>query len=229
MTEPRKLIDLVRGLPGKEKRANLIARLNTLVPLLQEARNNLVKASTEAPFVWALCGRDAATDFGKELKGAGNTAKRLRNSIQSTLEDGPLKGEDTATTRLREQCTKASTIVTGTWANHVQSISRNFDQLIAVGEQARLPGVSALRNALDTMSRSVERPPKTEEEKIAFERTRDALPPAVAQLGLVGKSGEFLVAASRGEASAKGLLDPEVQSFLKQHDQLWATLKVKLG
>jgi hypothetical protein len=71
--------------------------------------------------------------------------------------------------------------------------------------------------------------PSSPEAVAAYREARDALVNARMALNIPGVVGKFLGDAARGMGSVKAIADPEIQSFLNEHPELWSRLTVKLG
>jgi hypothetical protein len=223
----RELISRLEVLPEKEKKANHLGQMTAVRDKLYVSATN----ATELRRAAAALGRVKEAAFAgrasEALAGATSSAEKLRDRISggAGFERGRV---DAALTQINERLNGGTEAVAKGWRLLIDEKMKRYAPLTEAAERVPMPGAAGLRAALAELERWRETPPQTPQAADAFTAQADALPAAVANLGLEGPAGVFMIQASRGQARAKDLLTPEVRAFLDANPAIWSMLKVSL-
>jgi hypothetical protein len=151
---------------------------------------------------------------------AAVVAARLANVIRTSV----ARVRDDATSNqfavLSEHATSAHRALRDAWVRQMEQRLKNYGALVRAAEAAGLPGRHVLATQLTLLQGNTRTPPGTEELAQRITNAFASLTSLVAQLGLEGPAGEFLVSAAAGKGDARALKDPEVRSFIERHG-LW--------
>ena len=102
-----------------------------------------------------------------------------------------------------------------------------FEPLAAAAGRAKMAGAEKLAKSVADLSTETKAVPTTSSDVTRMKKINNEVDNSINNLGLVGKGGDFLKAATSGTASAEDLRDSEVVEFLDKH-KLWSVLSVSL-
>lgn len=229
MSKLKGLIADLKVLPDKQSRKDLVGTLSAMRDQVDEVAAKLadtLAAARNAEQFLDAKQLGLAREFAKSVI---NEATKLRGLIadpKNIRSDGPA---NSAVTLMREKTGAAKKVVADRWKSRLESMAEQYNALTRAAEKAQLSGQAEMRSAVQRLSQAAQRPPGTAGEALKVRQDREAVKTAVERLGLEGAAGEFLVAASQGQAEAAYLRDPAVLAFLDEHPDLWKLLKVSLA
>jgi hypothetical protein len=224
-TRLQRLAAGMEAIPQKRRRQTLLGVLGQYGSRAAAAETT-VKATAEAERCACLVFpglpvAPAAEGRRKAARVAGRLAKRLREKIDAVQD--PATDDDVAL--LVEHAKNAEKALRDRWARQLEDRLKGYGALVKAAEAAKLSGSRVMATQLTLLQRQSAAGPRTE---AAAEEIRTAvagLSGLVAQLGLEGASGRFLVSAAEGQGDARALCDPEVREFVERHG-LWQLLVV---
>ena len=227
MSRIKDLIKRLEVIPEKEKKAT---QLDEMVAVLDKLRDSIVAAESlknAASALKQIEGADFADKASQGLEGAGASARRLHARLQAGA-GFERKRADEALTAINEKLAHGSTGVMKGWRSLIEDQSRRYRPLADAAKSASLPGAEGLQAAIIDLTDWRDAPPETVASAERYKATASSIPTAIADLGLQGPAGDFMVAAAKGNAKAKDLQKPEVIAFLDANAAIWAMLKVGL-
>ncbi len=221
------LILRMQDIPSKEQRATQIQDMRAIRDKLQTAAR---LAETLREQSTALETIDAANFVGSARQGLIKVASRA-SALKKRHDDGAgfdRKRADQTLTSINEGLEQVSATVTKGWRALVDDQTKRYRPLAEAATRATLPGAAGLNQAIELLEGWRDKPPESRHAADAYRANAATLPTAIANLGLEGRAGRFMVDASNGRAKAKDLQDAEVLAFLDSHPAVWAMLKVGL-
>lgn len=228
MSKIRELTLQVASIPDKEKRKNQVGAL-------EAARNKSCELTATASGAADVCAAVAAVDSAnfigrarQSIAQAGSSAKQLSAHLLTGGQIAGNKKADDLLTTMSERVESAVTTIRKGWSVLAQGYAKRYQPLADVAYQIGLPGARVLDDALSKVRSWESRPPATAQAAEQFNTAVTQIRGSVEGLGFEGKAGTFMVAAANGNASARDLLDPDVQAFLKKYPGVWGLLQVKL-
>lgn len=215
------------AIPQKRQNTNL---LGALAQYGSHASTNeaLLKATADAERFSLQVFPDLATAPVAESRRrasrlAGKLAKRLRERLGAVQDQ--TTDEDFA--QLGIQARGAEKSLGERWSRQLEDRLKGYGALVKAAAAAELSGSRVLATQLTMLQGHAGTPPKTREQAERIRKALGGLTEMVAQLGLEGAPGRFLMDAAAGRGDARALRDPEVQAFVERHD-LWRLLVVTL-
>ena len=227
MNRIQSLIARMQDIPGKEQRATQIQDMRAIRDKLQDAAQ---RADTLREQSSALAAIDAAEFVGSARQGLTKVASRA-SALKKRYDDGAgfdRKRADQTLTLINESLEQVSTTVTKGWKGLIEDQTKRYRPLAEAATRATLPGAAGLNEAIELLDGWRDDPPRSRQAADDYLTNAATLPTAIANLGLEGRAGRFMVDASNGRAKAKDLQDPDVLAFLELHPAVWAMLKVGL-
>jgi hypothetical protein len=227
MNRIQALIARMQDIPGKEQRATQIQDMRVIRDKLQDA---VQRAETLREQSSALATIDAAEFVGSAHQGLAKVATRA-NALKKRHDDGggfDRKRADQTLTSINESLEQVSNTVKKGWKGLIEDQTKRYRPLAEAATRATLPGAVALNEAIELLDGWREDPPRSRQAADDYRANAASLPAAIANLGLEGRAGRFMVDASNGRGKARDLQDPDVLAFLQLHPAVWAMLKVGL-
>jgi len=221
------LIARMQDIPGKEQRATQIQDMRTIRDKLQDAAR---RAETLREQSGALATIDAADFVDSARQGLTKVASRA-SALKKRHDDGAgfdRKRADQTLTLINESLEQVSATVTKGWKGLIDDQTKRYRPLAEAATRAALPGAAGLNDAIELLDGWRDAPPQSRQAADAYRANAASLPTAIANLGLEGRAGRFMVDASNGRAKAKDLQDSDVLAFLELHPAVWAMFKVSL-
>lgn len=151
---------------------------------------------------------------------AAAVAARLANVIRTSIAQVSDDGTSNQVAALGEHATSAHRTLRDAWTRQMEQRLKSYGALVRAAEAAGLPGRHVLATQLALLQGHTRTPPATEEVAQRLVTALASLTGLVAQLGLEGPAGEFLVSAAAGKGDARALKEPEVRSFIDRYG-LW--------
>ncbi|MFW2231188.1 hypothetical protein [Rhizobium sp. CRRU65] len=219
------LIARLSTIPDKEKRATQISEMIAVrgkLAISADVAEGLRGLSTALGAIEGL-------DFVEKAKQGLTVASSAANRLKIRMDGGAgfeRKRVDEALTTINERLEIASSAVAKGWKALIDEQQRRFKPLADAAERASLPGADSLKASLVRLESWRDLPPGTIQQTADYLADTAGIPAAVANLGLEGKAGKFMIDASNGRAKARDLHDPEVVAFLDNYPAVWTILKV---
>ncbi|WP_353646243.1 hypothetical protein [Mesorhizobium sp. WSM2239] len=221
------LIALMKGIPDKEKRAT---QLGEMVAIRDKLSNSADLAERLRSLSSALEAVEGANFVEKAKQGLAQASANAAR-FKARLEAGSgfdRKHADVTLTAINERLENASAAVTKGWRTLVDEQGKRYQPLAEAAGRASLPGAAALNAAIARLDDWRDTPPTTPQAAEVYVANAARIPAAIADLGLEGRAGKFMVDAASGRAKAKELQNAEVLAFLDANPAVWSMLKVGL-
>jgi len=221
------LIAIMNDIPDKEKRATQLGEMVAI-------RDKLSSSADTAEHLRSLCSALEAIEGAHFIqKAKQGLAQASANAVRfkARLEAGPgfdRKYADLKLIAINERLAIASATVTKGWRTLVDEQGMRYQPLAEAAERASLPGAAALNAAIARLDDWRDAPPTTPQAAEVYLANAARIPAAIADLGLEGRVGKFMVDAASGRAKAKELQNAEVLTFLDANPAVWSMLKVGL-
>lgn len=225
MSRIGELISRMAIIPDKEKRATQLGEMIAVRDKLRESAKLADELRGFSDALEVVAGADLADKAKQGLAMASNSAIRLKTRLESGS-GFERKRSDESLTAINERLENALSAVSKGWRSLIDEQARRFTPLVEAAERASLPGADALNVALSKLERWRDSPPQTPQAAVVYVADAAQIPSAIANLGLEGRAGKFMVDASSGRAKAKDLQEPEVLAFLDAHPAVWSMLKI---
>ncbi len=225
MSTLSELVARLSSIPEKERRATQISEMVAVREKLAISANNAEALRELSTALAAIKGLDFLEKVQQGLAIASTTAGRLKTRIEGGA-GFERKRVDEALTTINERLESASATVVKGWRSLIDEQQRRFKPLVDAAARAGLPGADALTDSIIRLEAWRDSPPTTVQQANAYLVDTATVPTAVANLGLEGKAGKFMIDASNGRAKARDLQDPEVIAFLDSYPAVWTILKV---
>jgi hypothetical protein len=129
-------------------------------------------------------------------------------------------------TRVRERNEEAKDQIKKEWKRCADERIKYFAPLVEIVRS--IPGNEVIVENYASIQNRASLPPSNADSAAKFRDDLEQLRVALGQLKLEGPGGQFLKRAVNGRASAKELLDKEVQEFLDTNN-LWGVLTIRVG
>lgn len=215
----------LEAIPQKRQRTNLLGSLSQYGKHAAAAES-VLRANADAERLSRQVFPDLATAPAAESRRrasrlAGRLAKRLRERIDAVQD----RATDEDFASLAEHVRSADKALRDRWSRQLEDRLKGYGALVKAAEAAKLSGSRVLATQLTMLQGHAGAPPRTPELAEQIRKALDGLTGMVAQLGLEGAPGRFLMDAAAGRGDARALRDPEVQAFVERHD-LWRLLVV---
>lgn len=227
MNQIADLIDRMAVIPAKEKKTNQLGVMTAFRDKLMSAADDLHAMRALTAALRSIDGADFADKANQSLEGASTAALKFRERMVAGRAFDNERADATLTA-INEKLGLASANVGKGWKALIDDQRRRFSPLAEAAERAALPGAAGLNAAIDALANWRDNPPATPQAAEAYIQNAASIPAAIAGLGLEGRAGEFLIAASKGDAKAKDLQEPGVLAFLDANPAIWSMLKVRI-
>lgn len=214
-------------IPDKEKRATQLGEMVAIRDKLRASADLADELRRLTSALKAIEGTDFVDKSEQGLAQATSNAFRLKARLEAGSGFERKRADETLTA-INERLENASTAVTRGWRMLVDEQGKRYQPLAEAAERASLPGASALNAAIAQLEDWRDAPPKTPHTAEIYVTNAALIPAAIANLGLEGRAGKFMVDAANGRAKAKDLQNAEVLAFLGANPAIWSMLKVGL-
>ena len=221
------LITRMSEIPEKVKRAT---QLDGMIA----TRDKLKTLADRAEEIRDLCGALEIVDkaeFVTRAKQGLASASTNAAQFRSRLENGSAfdsSRADKSLTLINERLETAKTGIEKSWQALIQDEVAHYEPLADASERASLPGAPGLKAAITQLKQWQDQPPSTLQAANTYNDTAALLPTSIANLGLEGRAGKFIVDASKGQAKAKDLQNNDILVFLETYPMIWSMLRVSL-
>ncbi|MER9593969.1 hypothetical protein [Mesorhizobium sp. M0244] len=221
------LIAYMKGIPDKEKRAT---QLREMVAIRDKLRSSADLAERLRSLSSALEAVEGANFVEKAKQGLAQVSASAAR-FKARLETGAgfdRKQADVTLTAINERLQNTSDAVTKGWRTLVDEQGKRYQPLAEAAERASLPGAAALNAAIARLGDWRDTPPTSPDAAEVYVANAARIPASIANLGLEGHAGKFMIDAASGRAKAKDLQNAEVLAFLGANPAVWSMLKVGL-
>lgn len=226
MSKLEELKTKLEAIPDKQRRKNLVGKLERYGKLAAVASETLVKCAEAQLYARQVFADEDFQKTTEQTRKAIGYATRLRAKLTEKIE--AVETSEAQFTSLNESAKLANTSLKLRWNDLLTKRIEQFHKLVKVAKDANLPGNRALEQTLARLSNYTNNPPQSAE---AVERIVNDLKNvvnSVQALGLEGPGADFLVAAIAGQGRAKDLSVSEVTELIERYN-LWDALSVRLG
>lgn len=221
------LIARMEVIPDKERRATQLGEMTAIRDKLSTSADLAEGLRNLSRALEVVDGADFVEKAKQGLAQASTYAIKLKMRLEGGSGFERKRADDTLTL-INERLDNASSAVAKGWRTLIEDQIKRFRPLAEAAERASLPGAGALNDAIALLDGWRDSPPKTRQEAEGYVANAARLPAAIANLGLEGRAGKFMIDASNNRAKAKDLQDAEVLSFLNAYPSVWSMLKVGL-
>jgi hypothetical protein len=228
MSKLSDLKDKIESIPGKQRRKNLVSTLAQYSQTTLGARDTLKKTAQVERYARVVFPNEDFQRVAESSRKAANVARRLHRKLNGKAEAVELKSSNDQFINLVDYARASQTALKDRWSQLLTKKVADFDNLVRTASGANLEGSRALVQTLDRLRTRTGDLPKSEQDARNVAADLKSLDESVSTLGLKGKAGEFLAAASAGSGNPRDLCDPEVTEFIERNN-LWGLLTVKLG
>lgn len=216
----------LQGIPAKRARARLVITLGQYAGKVAEAREKLDASALAEQITLQVFPDLPAGSAAESRRKAARTAERLSRALSERIEAVSEPSTETDVVALGTYAKNAEQNVRERWARQLEENVKRYEALVSAAEAAGLERGRALSLRLRELRSHAASPPSSADAASRIRGTLDGLASLVAELGLEGPAGAFLVAAARGAGDPRALRDHEVQMFIERHD-LWRLLVVR--
>ncbi len=222
----RDVIVKIDSFPEKKRRTNLVGKLSQYGKLAATAHTTLTETLTVQSHARIAFPDSNFQKLLDDAKDAATTARRLHKKLSDDIWN--IEKADEQFTRISEIAKSSDRLIKNKWKDLIEKKVQDLESMVRVAKEANLSGSAQLQHFLDEVRKQSNNPPKTLEVAERVKGYLDNLIACVAELGLEGATGKFLVDAASGKGNPKDLCNPEIEAFINRHD-LWRLLRVKLG
>lgn len=226
MSKLQELRTKLEAIPEKQRRKNLVGKLEQYGKLAAVASATLAKCSEEEKYARQVFAEEDFATSAEYTRKAINSATRLRTKLTEKIE--AVETAEGQFTSLSESATLANTSLKNRWKDLLTKRLEQFHKLVKVAKDANLPGNRVLEQTLTRLSNDTNTPPQSAEAVERIEKDLKSVVNSVQALGLEGRGAQFLVEAIAGRGRAKDLSVPEVTQLIERYN-LWDALSVRLG
>jgi hypothetical protein len=224
MNRLQQLQQKLEAIPSKRKQSTLVSALARYSSRVGAAAATLAQ-STESEIHVRTVFPDLVTGSAEENRGkAKRVAVRLEKRLSSNIHAVEDSRTDSEVSDLTSYASKAEESVRTRWKGALTTKLQGYEALVTAASQAGLSGDRTAMMALTYLKAQTD-PPATIAAVESIRASLEKLTESVADLGLEGEAGKFLVAAAGGRGDPRALQKPEVQRFIEQHN-LWHLLVV---
>lgn len=227
MNKIAELVSRMKVIPEKEARATQLDGMKAVRDKVREAANAAEQLRIQSTALSAIKDVDFVEKAKLGLAQAASSATALKKRYDAGS-GFDLKRADTALIQINERLEQGASAVAKGWRALIDDQVRRFSPLADAAERASLPGAAPLKDAIAVLERWRDGPPTTRQAAELYVEHAAQLPASIAELGLEGRAGKFMVDASNGRAKARDLQDSDVLTFLDAYPAVWAMLKVGL-
>jgi hypothetical protein len=222
----RRLAQQFEALPRQQELKQAKIHLSTTCQKVTENADSLEASFGRIATLREMQGQPAllAAELAQKVKTLRTTTQILEQQVQAARVTERLTG---ALDTLSKSSKALSDQVAQAWNTADTEILDATQALIDLTGRYDVTAQRELQQALTRFKAS--RNPQDAEGVAHYRRARAEMQQARMALNIPGKVGQFLSESVRGTGSARALLDPEIQGFLRAHPDLWPRLTVKLG
>lgn len=221
------LVARMQDIPGKEQRTTQIQEMRIIRKKLQDAAHRAETLREQSSALATIAAADFVGSARQGLTKVASRASTLKKRHDSGAGFDRTRADQTLTS-INENLEQVSSTVAKGWKGLIDDQTKRYRPLADAASRATLPGAAGLNDAIELLEGWRDAPPQSRQAADAYQANAASLPTAVANLGLEGRAGRFMVDASNGRAKAKDLQDAEVLAFLEMHPAVWTMLKVGL-
>jgi small-conductance mechanosensitive channel len=230
-------------MPNKSNRLLKLAKQFEALPLQQELKQKKIQLSTTTKKIdesFEILEKSLARiNTLREMQGQPDLlrteiAQKIKTlfSVLITLEQQiKPQGVTSKLTAGLDSLSKVSKVIseqiTQTWESVDTDILETTQTLIELTGKFDSNSKQTLQKVLSEFNKC--RNPDGRDAVARYRAARDNLQEARTALNIPGNVGKFLSDSARGVGSIQTLLEPEIQSFLKEHPSLLSQLTVKLS
>ncbi|AFL49034.1 hypothetical protein ABIE78_005202 [Sinorhizobium fredii] len=219
------LVTRMAVIPDKERRAIQLGEMIAVRDKLRISADRAEELRSLSSALEPVGGTDFVERAKQGLAQASSSALRLKARLESGS-GFDRKRSDEALTAINERLENATAAINKGWRTLVDGHGTRFRPLAVAAERASLPGADKLNAAIVRLEEWRDCPPTTPQEATAYVANAARIPASIAELGLEGRAGKFMVDAANGRARARDLQEAEVIAFLDAHPAVWSLLKV---
>jgi hypothetical protein len=225
MNRLKRLHQKLKAIPSKRKRSTLVIALAQHASRAARASAALSQSAESETHVRTLFPDLGAGSAEENRTKARRVALRLRKRLVADIHAVENTKTDSDVADLGEYASKAEESVRNRWRSALAAKLQGYEALVKAASDF---GLSKDRTPVITLAhlQGQTEPPATREAAIAIQDSMKRLTRSVAELGLEGEAGAFLVAAANGRGDPRALQNPVVRDFIEQRD-LWHLLVVK--
>jgi len=222
------ILDTLASLPAKRRNKNLVGNLKRFSEIAARSRDLLaisIASGERAKLVFSDIQLSTATE---RVSNARKKAKACLRDLSQNIDAVAKSGFETRLIDMKDYAGTAMRPINEAWQKKVQDIVRPYEILVTIVAERKLKGSGTLVKTLDGIKTQQNEVPATKAAALDTKQRISGLPEIVSSLGLTGKVGEFLIAASRGSGSPRDLENQEIRDFLDRYG-LWISLQVSFG
>jgi hypothetical protein len=225
MNRLERLHEKLEAIPSKRKRSTLVNALAQHSSRTARASATLSQSLESETHVRTLFPDLAAGSAEENRAKARRIALRLKKRLAADIHAVENTKTDSDVADLAEYASKAEESVRNRWRSALTAKLQGYEALVKAASDL---GLSKDRTPVITLAhlQGQTDPPATREAANAIQDSMERLTRSVAELGLEGEAGEFLVAAANGRGDPRALQRQVVRDFLEQRN-LWHLLVVK--
>lgn len=216
----------IENLPQLQKQKQNNEKVVHLSLRMEEAFVDLKECLKLRKCVLAVFPEASLKKTSDAVKQSKKQVASLLQKLQSDFDAIGTSETEKKVTRVREKNEEAKDQIRKEWKRCVDDEIKYFAPLTEIVRS--IPGNEVIVDSFVSIQNRTSAPPNNVD---AAEKLRDDLEQlrvALGQLKLEGPGGQFLKRAVRGRASAKDLLNVEVQEFLDANG-LWDVLTIRVG
>jgi hypothetical protein len=231
MTAMNDLVERMKSLPSKRKLKDVVEYLSTYRDRVEKSRVRFSEVTRVLQAVERISGDAKLAKARSDSKQASSKARKLRRELTQAKSDDEIiesirrKATENAVIAIDELTAAASREARDQWRRDLERRLKPFIELRDVAVQCGLPGGIELSRVLTLLEARLDSPPQTVDDADAIQATMNNARQALGQLGIEGKTGEFLKAAASGKGDPRMLFDAEVEAYFDQRN-LWGLLQV---
>lgn len=224
-----KLIAEVRALPERHNRAAIVNRLKAIATKTSSATQSMEHAFYAKKGLAAVSASPPTGNPGKDRHKVATVARELVTFIQGRKVGQASKKDETSLATIVETADRLYKDAGKAWKSYFVDRLEGYQKLSNAAREANLTGYTALNVAVASLSSTTTVPPVSDEEIAEVKAALEDVLDRIANLGLQGAPGEFLISAVRGDATISAMQNEEVQRFFESHPTLVNMLRIKLS
>ena len=227
----RHLVERMKSLPSKRKLKDVVEYLSTYRDRVEKSRVRFSEVTRVLQAVERISGDAKLAKARSDAKQAATKARKLRRELTQAKSDDEIidsikrKATENAVIAIDDLTAAASREARDQWRRDLERRLKPFTELRDVAVQCGLPGGAELSRVLILLETQLDSPPQSVNDADAIQATMNEARQALGQLGIEGKTGEFLKAAASGKGDPRKLFDAEVKTYFDERN-LWELLRV---
>ena len=231
MTAMNDLVERMKSLPSKRKLKDVVEYLSTYRDRVEKSRVRLCEVTRVLQAVERISGDAKLAKARTDAKQAATKARKLRRELTQAKSDDEIvdsikrKATENAVIAIDDLTAAASREARDQWRRDLEGRLKPFTELRDVAVQCGLPGGAELSRFLKLLENRLGSPPDSVVDADSIQATMNEARQALGQLGIEGKTGEFLKAAASGKGDPRKLFDAEVKTYFDER-KLWDLLRV---